>query len=186
MSDHRTQAAKCLGKVEKELQGFLSEAARAGDYPAVVDLGRAAEQVAQVARTLAGTNGMKTRAGAAAMNKPAPAYPRFFREGDRLVLVGRQRKKAGEYDHRCPKADLDRLVAALLRSPITPKTREQLQQIQPPGSPEYLVSTCLRWLLHVGLVKKHGHKGYEVLDPQHFKANVATHWNQLPTLSRHR
>src|SRR5262245_15783482 len=186
MPDHRAQAAKRLGEVEKDLRQFLSDAARAGDYPAVADLGRVAEQVSQMARTLAGTNGVNHGAGATAVNETSQTYPKFFREGDRLVLVGRQRLKDGEYDHRCPKADLDRIVDALLTPPITLKTREELQQLQPPGSPEYLVSTCLRWLVRAKLVEKDGHKGYKILDPQHLKANVKAHWDQLPPLSRHR
>jgi len=179
MSDYRTRAADCLGKAEKQLQELLGKAAQEGDYNATLDLSRAAQEVARVAGLLAGTNGLKKEARAAAVNSLSPVYPKYYREGDRLVVVGKQKKADGEYQHKCPKAFLDTLVAALLMSPM-PITAKDNLRTQLTGHPPYRLDNCLRWMRGSGLIKKHGHNGYEVLDREHFEANVAMHWNRLP------
>lgn len=180
MSDYRTRAAAYLSETEMQLRELLSEAAQEGDYNATLDLSRAAQEVARVAGAMTRTNGVKKEVRAAAVNTLSPMYPKYYREEDRLVLVGKQRKKADEeYEHKCPKAVLDKLVVTLQRAPITSK---DLLHAQFTGYPDYLLATCLRWLRHLGLIKKHGHKGYEILDPEHFEANVAMRWERLPTV----
>ena len=178
MVDHKAQAVTCLGGAEKELRRIASEATTAGNYSAASDLVRALDLLAK-AKALAGTNGVNNGAGAPAMNKMSQKYS-FSRDSKgQLVKVGRKRKGVGEYDHRCPKAELDKLVNALLTSTKTPMTPQDLaSQV----SSRYKVHVCLNWMFQAGLVRKNGHKGYEIVNRQNFKTDVAANWSQLPTL----
>jgi hypothetical protein len=175
MIDYLIEAADCLSKAERELRELLGKAAHNGDYSATRELSRVAQEVARLMGSLPGTNGAKKVIRTSAANALSPVYPKFYREKDRLVLVGQQRKSADqEYQHKCPKEVLDKLVAALLRSP------NDLHQSPLTDYPAYLPATCLRWFRRLGLVRKHGHRGYQVLDPEHFEAKVEMQWERLP------
>ena len=178
MGAHRDQAATSLGRAEKDLQQFLSAAATAGDFSAASDLVRALDHLAK-AKTLVGTNGVNNGAGPPSVNKTSQKFSFFRDTKDQLVKVGRQRKGAGEYDHRCPKAELDNIMNALLTSTKTPMTAQDLaSQVSAP----YKIHVCLGWLVQAGLVRKRGHQGYEVVSRQTFKTDVAANWSQLPTM----
>jgi hypothetical protein len=172
-NDVRARAYDCLAKAEKELRDLLIKAVQDGDYNATSDLNQAAQDVARVARPLAGTKGAERGAG---------VYPKYYRLGQRLVLTGKSKKRPNElYQHKAPKEVLDKLVAALLRSkePITP-TEVLVTELH--DYPAYQPTTCLRWMKDLGLVKRYGHKGYKVLAPDQFEVSVATHWERLPAL----
>jgi hypothetical protein len=173
-NDFRGRAYDALVDAEKKLQGLLVKAVQDGDYNATADINQALQEVARVKRPLVRATGAKGAPGAGV------SPTKYYRDDQQLVLEGKSKKRPGEsYQHKCPKLVIDNVVTALLRSkhPITP-TGVLVESL--PEFPAYQPMTCLRWLKDVGLVKKYGHKGYKVLDPQQFEANVAMQWEQLP------
>lgn len=173
-NDYRGRACDCLSNAEKELQDLLSKAAKDGDYNAIMDLSRAAQELAHLKGAV--VTGVKEPNSTA-------LYPKFYRKGDRLVLRGKRRRRANaEYEHECPKVVLDKLVTALLKAKVRPITPMDSIWPQLTGYARYQPRICLRWMRSLALIKKHGHKGYEVLDPEHFESNAQIHWERLPEL----
>jgi len=106
------------------------------------------------------------RAQPPARTGPKGAYPRFERDGDRLVKIGWSKKKRSEYEHRAPREAVDAFVRHLAAH-VTPGkvfTMEQLMPVPNPSTgddlPAYQVYLTLAWLRHIGAVEKKGKDGY--------------------------
>ena len=90
-------------------------------------------------------------------------YPRFARDGDRLVKIGWSKKEGMEYEHRAPRTAV-RGVASTLRStgerefsmddllPITDQDGEEI--------PSYQAYLVLAWFRSWGAVQKASRGGY--------------------------
>ncbi len=188
----RRQAIELLEKAESGLRALVSQAAEAGDYPAVVEIAAWASALGE----MTGKRGAGGPAAAAASGKvstalprqdipkpktvggrakaaklPAAAdgpYPRFFRQGDQLVKVGWSRRLREEYSHKAAWRAVEPIAAAIASAGAGGRmfAPEQFIPVRDPGDgreiPMYQVYVTLAWLKHSGLVRAHGRSGYTV------------------------
>jgi hypothetical protein len=105
--------------------------------------------------------GRKTRQAA---GKPAK-YPRFRRDGDRLVKIGWSKKDRRTYEHRAPR-DIVMAVVRQLASSTTPGKVFTIEPLLPfrddhgQDIPAYQPYLVLKWLQHIDAVRKKGKDGY--------------------------
>lgn len=109
----------------------------------------------------------KTRRAKSPPSKgPKGDYPRFERDGDRLVKIGWSKKNKEAYEHRAPREAVDAFVRHLA-SHVAPGKVFAMEDVMPvpdPGTgvdlPAYQAYLVLAWLRHVGAVEKKGKDGY--------------------------
>ena len=183
----RSQAV--ISSAEIGLRELLSEAASEGDYEAVARIVESAKDLAAAGEKLS-TGNVPTNGHAAGTATPTVGnpmgYPKFFRSADhKLVMLGWSKKGSTEYEHRAPRNVLNQLVSALRDTAPAgePVTIDHLLPMltgdDGAALPQYYGRTFLRWLRAIGLVKKHGHAGYTVVDPTNFEREAAAYWRRL-------
>lgn len=95
------------------------------------------------------------------------AYPRFERDGDRLVKIGWSSKSKQTYEHRIDR-DAAWEVCAQINAKIGRKHSFKVDQLLPLQSaegrdiPSYQTYLVLKWLQYLGAVEKRGNDGYQV------------------------
>lgn len=112
-------------------------------------------------------------------------YPRFRREGNRLVKVGWSKKQKAEYEHRAPRE----AVVALARH-LTGQVAEgqvfTVDEVLPVSDdsggevPAYQVYLVLAWLKHEGVVEKKGRDGYVLRDGSLMDGGLDRLWDGIP------
>lgn len=191
-------ASLLLSATEAKLRQHVAEAATEGDYATVVQLTAWARTVGELlsdtpvkqfssslqdgVRSLRARPQKSKRAEHGGLHQP---YPRFFREGDRLVRVAWSKRDKKEYHHKTPSSVLHALIAK-----ITEKASDgeivSMDQLLPlnesDGSeaPSYQAYVGLALLKHAGLVDQHGRQGYSLPRPAEFKHAVEAVWRSLP------
>lgn len=171
---------------ERQLRDLISKAAGDGDYTAIAKLAEAAEALrrttkgleeAELARAEAApvpsvvvpapqAVAFSTSSAVEAVRTTTKKYPRFERQGDRLIKVGWSKKDRAEYEHRTEK-DIASAVSLYLAE--VPKDRtfrmDDLLPIQIDKSdvPLYQAYLVLAWLRDRGLIGKQGKDGYQWL-----------------------
>lgn len=123
------------------------------------------------------------KAPSPAKQRPAGAYPRFYREGDRLVKVAWSKKRRTEYQHRATWR-----VCQLVAQEIEARagggvfTSDDLIPLRDPQDkrevPSYQVYAVLAWFREAGLIAQHGRRGYTVRTPD-LTAAVQQAWAEL-------
>jgi len=91
------------------------------------------------------------------------AYPRFARDGDRLVKIGWSKKEGKEYEHRASRTAVQGVVSALRANEdrefsmddLLPMTDHEGEEI-----PSYQAYLVLAWLRSWGAVQKASRGGY--------------------------
>lgn len=112
-------------------------------------------------------------------------YPRFERDGDKLVKVGWSKKARKEYEHRSPRsaalAFTEHVGAKTTKGKIfTIEDLLPLQDATGEELPSYQVYLALAWLRQAGAVEKKGRDGYvRVADPLDGSV-FDLMWNQIP------
>jgi hypothetical protein len=92
-------------------------------------------------------------------------YPKFIREDEKLVKIGWSPRKSKEYRHTCKFTDL-LLFASRLSGETCAGGPAKLTEILPikDSQGKFMdnckIYTCLDWLQHTGLLKRHGKRGY--------------------------
>jgi len=112
--------------------------------------------------------------------RPA-GYPRFERDGDRLVKIGWSKKKRGEYEHRAP-----RPVALALAEAV--RSRDEtvepfvMEAILPAIDqyPSYQVYVALAWLRASGAIRRKGAGGYVADLERLTDEQLMSLWSALP------
>lgn len=95
-------------------------------------------------------------------------YPKFIRDGERLVKVGWSKKNRKEYEHRVPFAAVMCFARYLVES-IAPDTLFQIDDFLPvidsekQEIPSYQIYVTLAWLISMGAVEKKGRDGYFIV-----------------------
>lgn len=206
-----------LADAEQKIASLVSEALLRRDYAAVRRLSMVAQRIARagdeheltegalvdsstgvalpladtVSRQDAENSGVQLPSDADDSNVPVhpglKSFPRFHREGEQLVKIGYSKSDRRTYEHRCPRAVLDRVVAAIgeIVSNNTRFTTEQLlapeaYRLQVP--PSYQIYLSLAFLVRRGLVQRHGRAGYS-LDQRgggDLVGAVDDEWESLP------
>lgn len=106
-------------------------------------------------------------------------------EGETLVKVGWSKSAGATYEHRCPRAVLDRLVGRVGEvgrggRRFTSEELLPLSDVRGGGEwPSDQVYLCLAWLGSAGLLRRHGRQGYTVAVAD-LGAAVGERWAALP------
>lgn len=172
-------ARSILSDAEKGLRELMQRDIREQRYTELAEVARMADGVARLARgelfssrvepaSASVGNGRATvartsRARAAAAS--SGSYPRFARQGDKLVKTGWSKRAREEYEHRAPRSavlafteHLGKLVTAgraFTADEITPVHDAAGQEL-----PSYQVYLGIAWLRAMGVLKKKGRDGY--------------------------
>jgi hypothetical protein len=204
-------AVEILATAEAALKEIIGEALSAKAYRELALIAGAAEAVAAVRSQLgggvvtepnsqslrdantpgddAGVKGAAAKPDFAGRAPVGPSrrsgYPRFARQGDKLLKVAWSKKERQPYEHRAPQAAVQTLIDAIRKRkgegklfqaadvlPLMTKTGEEY--------PSYQSYVALAWLRHVGVVAKMGRKGYLLKRGQATPDHVARHWASLP------
>jgi hypothetical protein len=101
-----------------------------------------------------------------------------------LLKIGWSKSSASEYEHRVPKAAVDRVLATLAEAAARKdlvRVDERLKALEQSGGepiPTYQVYVALAWLRKEGLIRQHGRKGYSLARPLSAR-DVEQRWNAL-------
>lgn len=193
------RASAVITEAEAELRGIVSEAAAAGDYESVMKIAawaRALEQIVfvvprasvrteQNSAMATRANHSSARAAQVTPSRPDDQYPRFFRDGDRLVRVAWSKSEKQEYEHKAQLAVLDALSVALAQKGKDGRvfsTDELLPVRNDDGNevPRYQVYAWIGLLRQVGLIEQHGRRGYSMPHPSEFRTAAEEVWQNLP------
>jgi hypothetical protein len=186
---YTNRAIEALKVVEATLRDIIGQALAAKAYRDLASVASAADAVTALISELSGSTPVKTLLGpssaqesqslrtSATANHQAMAartanvvsrrmgYPRFLRDGDRLVKVAWSKKERKPYEHRAPQAIIQTLIDAVRKRKGEGKLFEAadvLPLVTGSGEeyPSYQSYLALAWLRHVGIVAKKGRDGY--------------------------
>lgn len=193
------RASGLIRDAEAALRSIVAEAAAAGDYDSVMRIAgwaRALEQIVSFAPAVSGMD-LRSKATATRANhssardvqrttpRSGEQYPRFFRDGDRLVRVAWSKSENQEYEHKAHLAVFRALTTALAEKGEDGRvfsTDELLPVRDSDGSafPSYQVYVWIGLLRQAGLIEQHGRRGYSMLHPSDFGAAAEAVWHNLP------
>lgn len=193
-------ARKLLAATEESLRGLIERALHEQRYGDVADIAGLADGVARLLNGRPDSTSISTTAppGSSAARtppkrrgnpKPKPdklSYPRFERDGDRLVKIGWSKKNRESYEHRAPREAFVAFVRHLC-STIKCDTLFMVEDILPVPDlansqevPAYQVYLFIAWLRHLGALEKRGRDGY-VLSPSILADGAQDAlWSSLP------
>ncbi|MEJ7757961.1 MAG: hypothetical protein WKF55_00080 [Gemmatimonadaceae bacterium] len=109
-------------------------------------------------------------------------YPRFEREGDRLVKIGWSKKESRAYEHKAPRSVITAVCYAL-RSHVNSFTMETLLPITDSDGndvPSYQVYVVIAWLRQLGVVERNGNDGYTVKQTDVVDSAIEKTWIATP------
>jgi len=187
-------AHKILANTEASLRELIERALAEQQYSHVADIARIADAVARLLRNndkdplpaaqgLASANRSEWNGGAVsapvvqetptqrATRKRHPAkgeYPRFERDGDKLIKIGWSKRDNRVYEHRASRETVF-LVSTALSSKVKPKAIFTMDQV-------------LR-LRSIGAVQRRGKDGYSLTNGSLDSGKLRGLWNAIP--SRH-
>ncbi len=188
------KAVKVLTEAESELRELLKHAAAEGSYGDVTRVARAAEALAAViadttrhshARqetvtcdscspssqineaSAVNNRGNQSFGEGEPRRRRTRAYPRFERDGDRLVKVGWSKKDRREYEHRASKEAVFSVAFAVAKcgengSLFSMDDVLPVQGADESEVPSYQAYLALAWLRDIKVVVKKGKDGYMV------------------------
>ncbi|MEM6256839.1 MAG: hypothetical protein AAGI37_00835 [Planctomycetota bacterium] len=123
----------------------------------------------------------------AAKSSKSKAYPRFAKDGDKLVKIGWSKQTREEYEHKAPLLAVE-AFSAHLRIHSKEGRIFKIDDIMPvadPNSegelPSYLIYMALGWLRSIDAVSKHGRSGYSAKTNAISKKALSQAWDQLPS-----
>jgi hypothetical protein len=112
-------------------------------------------------------------------------FPRFEREGDRLVKIGWSKKNKSTYEHRASQ-DAVFAVGRHLLSATPAGSTFTMEEISPVPDlsdaeiPSYQVYLTLAWLRHTGTIEKKGCDRYLVRHLASADRELEQLWGRLP------
>jgi len=206
--EYTDTAIETLRAAEFRLREIIGEALREKAYSDVAKIASLANSVAALINELTRSEPAEKKATAAtsadghlvprtsATTQPTlphsrssasrrGSYPRFLRDGDRLVKVAWSKKERKPYEHRAPQHVIQTFIEAVRKRKGEGKLFEATDVLplsSPNGEeyPSYQSYLALAWLRHVGIVAKRGREGY-VLKPGAASPDaLATLWASLP------
>jgi hypothetical protein len=116
------------------------------------------------------------------------SYPRFRRDGDRLVKVGWSRKGREEYEHRAPSSVIWAFAGTLRdQDKESPFRMEDLLPVTSDAGaelPSYQAYVVLAWLRSEGVVTKDGRDGYRADTVRLDEEPLRDLWASVPSYRR--
>lgn len=202
------KALEVIARAEAELRELISESLAKQRYGDVREIAQLADRLAHLSpsrepqflgQPVGGGVPIKELSGEPVRSKRKPAerkkqavvargrkrsYPRFVRDGERLVKIGWSKKNRQEYEHRVPLSGVQGLVRHLAGSVKADKVFdiESLLPITDSGGvevPGYQVYVVIAWLREAGLIQRKGRDGYVLSDPEHLAGRVDDLWNAI-------
>jgi hypothetical protein len=95
----------------------------------------------------------------------AAEFPRFERDGDKLVKIGWSKRDERVYEHRAPR-EIVFMVSIAISTKVKPNAVFTMDQVLPVTDsagnevPSYQAYLALAWLRSIGLVQRRGKEGY--------------------------
>jgi hypothetical protein len=190
-----------LSRAQAELRLLLEEALSNNCYTDVAEIARVADQLAQLGAYI----GQPTPPGEAAISasqtpeqrppassrprpvRPLRTFPRFEREGDKLIKIAWSKKDRAEYEHKAPRSVVDLLIevirsrkgeGAKFEAPDVLPLTDRKSRKEVPSYQSYL---ALAWLRHEGVVAKHGRDGYSLKPTAATPERLTELWEALPS-----
>ena len=195
-------AVEALRRAETALRDIIAQALKANAYGELSKVASAADTVASLIGELDGGarppapvseldgNAATQRASTPTQTAARPArrnaYPRFLRDGDRLLKVAWSKKERQPYEHRAPQAVIQTLLNAVRQRKGEGKLFQAadvlpLKNANGEEYPSYQSYLALSWLRHVGVVTKKGREGYVVKTGAATPDKISRLWASLPT-----
>lgn len=200
-------AQKILVNAELSLRDLIERALSAQHYSDVAVIARIADAIAHLLREdrdaliplapVLPANGARQiessdDAASRASSRPSRGrrtkhgeFPRFERDGDKLVKIGWSKRDERVYEHRAPRETVF-LVSTAISTKARPKAVFTMDRILPvsDGSgnevPSYQAYLALAWLRSIGLVQRRGKEGYALTDGALDALKLQHLWNSIP------
>jgi len=188
---------EALKGAETTLREVITQALAAKAYGELSKVANAADSIAALIRELDGGaasigNHHETApsriAGRPASNAAARrgAYPRFLRDGDRLLKVAWSKKERQPYEHRAPQAVIQTFINAVRQRKGEGKLFQAadilpLHNANGEEYPSYQSYLALSWLRQVAIVTKMGREGYVIKAGAATPEKISRLWAALPT-----
>jgi hypothetical protein len=205
MSEILNRAVDALSEAEHKLQNLMETAVAQHQYSDLSALAPVADLLLDVIGVARGHNGSPAAAspGPAAPPNPPPrdnmsagvpilarsrTYPRFERQGDRLIKFAWSKKEHREYEHRVSGPVLLRL-AEVFAADVGMGTLFLMDDLMPfkmqngDEIPSYQAYLALAWFRSLGLIGSRGKDGYAVTVPD-VSRRVEQAWNEMPDTLR--
>lgn len=120
-----------------------------------------------------------------ARRQAKPAFPRFERDGDKLVKVGWSKKHKDEYEHRAPReavASIARHLVSHVKVGHVFEVEDILPVLDSASSeiPAYQVYLTMAWLREAGSVEKKGRDGHVLRDASIASTGFDKLWEAIP------
>jgi hypothetical protein len=195
-----TEAAEILVHAEAQLRALIQRELDAQRYSELGHLASLADSVAKLARQReqlvpepAPTDSRKKsiRMGARVAGRKSMSrgiYPKYARDGDRLVKIGWSKKNKTTYEHRAPRETVLMVARYLSGKTDVGKTFSIDNLLPIPDEisggevPAYQVYLALGWMRAIGLVKKEGRDGYSIQDQGLKNGAIGQLWKDLPRI----
>lgn len=191
---------RILVRAEDELRTLIEEGLRTQKYRSIAQLAQIADGVARLRRDSVNANPLTIPARVESDAIPLPqladvpgaphgppttaarrqVYPRFEREGDRLVKVGWSKKDRRSYEHKAPRVAVDAVVEKLASMGKSFSMDALLPVNSSSGEiPSYQVYVIVAWLRQVGVVAKTARGDYAAAKPGLAPASIQQRWDAL-------
>jgi len=196
-----SDALRILSDTEAELRKLIEQSLGQRRYDEVAVLASLVDEVSRLAsQSDAEASGpILEEAGLVEPPSPEPnrrvrrgatqrttGFPRFERDGDRLVKIAWSKHDRAEYEHRAPRHVVDALIAAI-RARRGEGARFETAEIFPlrdPSTrreiPSYQAYLALAWLRHEGVVVKEGRDRYSLKPTAATPGRIVELWEALP------
>ncbi len=187
-----------LNEAQAQLRSLLQEALANNRYTDVAEIARVADRLAQLGAESGLAPPTDESAHPARVSRPSAApptrhtrpsrtFPRFEREGDKLVKIAWSKKDRAEYEHKAPRNVVDLLIEAIrnrkgegakFEAPDVLPLKDSKTRREVPSYQSYL---ALAWLRHEGVIAKYGREGYLLKPTTAQREHIAELWEALPS-----
>ena len=203
MSKILTEAAKTVSNAEAKLRRMMQAALSKRRYAELAKLAPLADGLLNLAKTARNGDVLSTsadnlplqqhaephaqvspgRTGSRGSRSVDGGYPRFERQGDRLVKIAWSKKDRREYEHRAPVEVVLRIAELFERDAAAgkPFMMDALMPFKTSTDdeiPSYQAYLALAWLRSLGLVEARGKDGYAVVT-ESLRDRVEESWQNL-------
>jgi hypothetical protein len=200
------EAQDVIAAAESKLRDLLDNGVEHQMYGDVAEVAKMAQAVAAIRGTIAVVSPSEEPAKAPQLRdgpsttqssvrdltvraEAAPTardYPRYQRDGDRLVKIGWSKKNRSEYEHKAPfdviAAFCSGLRAALPSSGSRSFMMDDvlpLEGVNEENIPDYQAYLVLGWLRRLGVVEKTGRHSYTLVEPSWLNDGLEDAWANL-------
>jgi len=199
-------ASRILLEAERSLRTLLEAALSEQRYSDVAAIATIVDAVARLQRQQTADTGPIREGGATAgasavvhSNQPRPAspsgrarraargaeFPRFERDGDKLVKLGWSKRDERIYEHRAPR-DIVFMVSTAISGKVKPRAVFTMDQVLPIKDeqghevPSYQAYLALAWLRSLGIVNRKGKEGYTLTNGTLDVPTLQRLWTSVP------